>query len=155
MPATAQDVRRFCKLLERRLEAVRSLCQALQESLIAMTNFDFASIEECIARRSELCHVIAVVDGRLARIGKRSEPGAAFALNIVDSEIDSGIFEHLRDVVEDLRKRQQEAAQLSQAVSELARRSCISDTALLNAHLRETTLTLGNPLQRFSNPKGA
>ena len=155
MPATGQDVVRFSRLLEQRLTAVRLLYEVLEQSLTALVGLDFAAVEECVARRSQLCHAITVIDARLARIGRRSESSAAFVQNLLDSEADTAALAHLRNIVEELRRAQKQTAQLSEAVAEQARRCCTSDAALVNVISRLSSITYANPLERFSNAEGA
>ena len=150
MSAKPQHVERLSVLLERRLEATRSLCEALEEYLPALAELDLDAMEHCISRQSELCDAIASVDSRLQRIAKRRE-SHAFIFELLDPEVDSESLVYLRSLVEELRTTQKRAKRLNETVSELVRRSRISNTALLNAISQQTSLTYSNPLERFSH----
>lgn len=151
MAANAQHVSRLSLLLEQKVIALRELCQALAASLPAMVNLDLAGIERSVARQNELCDAIASIDAKLRRVTRRSTSESEFALDLIDSDVDSESLSHLRTIVEELRATQQEAARLSRTASELIRRSRISNLALLNAISQQTSLTYSNPRERFSH----
>jgi hypothetical protein len=115
-----------------------------------MAELDLDAMEHCISRQAELCDAIASVDSRLQRIGKRRESDT-FIFELLDPEVDSEALVYLRSLVEELRTTQKRAKRLNETVSELVRRSRISNTALLNAISQQTSLTYSNPLERFSH----